>query len=219
MFYLIFTLLIIPLKSFANYSTQSIPTYELSYYAEESNKYFDTLDSYAPIQSKPKYSNHVIRWEWYPWLFLTGHGKESLKLDRFLLYYPTKVINRKCQGFKVQPFGRCHVTFHYLKGDHLVDIYEEFTFNEKGEITFIEAWTDKEEFLPMKKTDYWAQAKNIKRLSTRIPGLGDSNGNYDYEKLKSLAPKDKDIKNLLKRLRHPILYWFYEAARFVFKRD
>ena len=83
-----------------------------------------------------------------------------MKLDFFLTLYPTKVINRVCKGFNVQPFGRCHVTFMYKGHDGRVDIYEEFTFNDQGEITFIEAWTDSPEFFPTDDfSDYWAKEK------------------------------------------------------------
>ena len=103
--------------------------------------------------------------------FLTGHRRWSLKLDRLLLLYPTKVINRKCRGFDVQPFGRCHVTFHYLKGDHLVDIYEEFTFNDAGEITFIEAWTDELGFNPTSPGDYCSKAAPLIDYRQKFQGL------------------------------------------------
>lgn len=203
----------------ADYSANTFPTKDKTYYASQSNKYFDTLDTYAPRDSKPKYSSHVIRWEWYPWLFLTGHRRWSLKLDRLLILYPTKVINRDCRGFDVQPFGRCHVTFHYLKGDHFVDIYEEFTFNDEGEITFIEAWTDEAGYGPTSPTDYWAEDLAVKRLSTKVPGLGSPEGRYDRKKIKELSKTDPDLKNLLKRLRFPVSFWLYEAVRFAFKRD
>jgi hypothetical protein len=214
----IITIFIFSNNLLAQYSMSSNPTYKKYYYASESNKYFDTLDTYASRDSKPKYSSHVIRWEWYPWLFLTAHRRWSLRLDRLLLLYPTKVINRDCRGFDIQPFGRCHVTFHYLKGDHLVDIYEEFTFNDQGEITFIEAWTDEPGLAPMEEWDYWAQDLSVNRLSTKVPGLGSYGGKYNKKEIKRLAKTDKDLKNLLKRLRFPVSLWLFEAVRFAFKR-
>ena len=129
------------------------------------------------------------------------------------------MINRECRGFDVQPFGRCHVTFHYLKGDHFVDIYEEFTFNDAGEITFIEAWTDEPGFGPTSPTDYWAEGSSVRRLSTKVPGLGSPEGRYDRKKIRELSKTDPDLKNLLKRLRFPVSFWLYEAVRFAFKRD
>ena len=101
-----------------------------------------------------------------------------MSLDYFLKWYPTKVIDRDCRFFDVQPFARCRVTFHYLRPDKLYKIYEEFSFNNDGEITFIEAWSDELDLLPMGPEDYWAEGKNVRRMSTKIPGLGTATGLY-----------------------------------------
>ena len=208
-------------SSEANLSTDLTPKFSLEYYAEQSDKYFDTLDTYAPRDSKPSYSKKVIRWEWHPWLKLTGYKSWMMKLDYFLTLYPTKVINRVCQGFHVQPFGRCHVTFIY-KGNHApVDIYEEFTFNNQGEITFIEAWTDSPEYFPTPDfSDYWAQGDEINRMSTKVPGLGNSNGLIDRksEAFKRAAESDPDLKDLQKRLKNPLYFWMKELFRFIRKK-
>ena len=95
------------------YSTELKPQFSLDYYAKQSDKYFDTLDSYADRKSKPLYGKTIIRWEWLPWLKLTGYKRFFMKFDYFLTWYPTRVINRVCKGFDVQPFGRCHVSFEY----------------------------------------------------------------------------------------------------------
>ena len=200
-----------------DYSRNIRPSFGGHYYVEESLKYFDTLDTYASRDSKPVYSSHAIRWEWYPWLFLTGYKKYFFKLDYFLTLYPTKVINRDCRSFSIQPFGRCRVTFHYLKSDTKHEIYEEFTFNEKGEITFIEAWTDNIAYLPLRNNDPWGETNLFHRLSTKVPGLGSQNGRYNRKNLKKLSKKDEDLKNLLKRLRFPVSFWLYEGLRYVFK--
>ena len=198
------------------YSTSLSPKFDMTYYAQQSDKYFNTLDSYADDQSAPKYSQDVIRWEWYPWLKLTGLGRDFMDYDWLLTLYPTKVINRVCKGFKTQPFGRCHVTFMYWGNDNPVHIYEEFTFNDLGEITFIEAWTDSKELSPMGSTDdYWAQSEQIKRLSTKVPGLGASGGNINLEKIKKLSKVDSDLNDLLRRLDAPLYYWFKELIRFI----
>ena len=104
-----------------------------------------------------------------------------MKLDYFLTWYPTEVINRDCRFFKAQPFARCRVTFHYLNPDSYFDIYEEFTFNNQGEITFVEAWSDHPGYLPMGADDFWAESKNVKRISWKVPGLGSENGEYNKE--------------------------------------
>lgn len=217
-------IIIILLASYSSFASKGdlarslSPKFSLSYYADQSNKYFDTLDTYADRSSKPKYSSHVIRWEWYPWLYLTGFRRFSMKLDRLLILYPTKVINRDCRGFKVQPFGRCRVTFHYEKPDEYIDIYEEFTFNDQGEVTFIEAWSDLPGYMPMDPDiDFWAEGESVKRLSTKVPGLGSENGRLHRKSLRKSAKKDKDLKNLLKRLRLPVTHWIYEGIRFLIK--
>jgi hypothetical protein len=104
-----------------------------------------------------------------------------MKLDALARLYPTRVVNRVCKIATTQPFGRCHVTFKYFGRNAPVNIYEEFTFNEFGEITFIEAWPDSPEISAM------AEANTIKRLST-----------------------NRDIADLGERIKHPIYYWFKE---------
>lgn len=189
-----------------------------SYYVDQALKYFDTLDTYAPKDSKPDYASHVIRWEWYPWLFLTGHKDHWMWLDNLVTLYPTKVIDRDCRSFLTQPFARCRVTFHYLKSDSRVAIYEEFTFNGSGEINFIEAWSDIEGLRPMNpETDYWAEGDNISRLSTKVPGLGSKKGKVNRRHLRKLAKQDTDLKNLRKRLRFTIFFWTKESVRLLIK--
>lgn len=201
-----------------SYSTEIKPNLSQEYYIDQALKYFDTLDTFSDRKSKPNYASHVIRWEWYPWLFLTGYKDHWMWLDRLVILYPTRVINRECEAFRKQPFSRCRVTFHYIKSDSYVDIYEEFTFNKKGEITFVEAWSDLPHLLPMDpNSDYWAESKDVKRLSTKVPGLGTYEGKVDRKQIKVLAKKDKDLKNLNKRLKLTLYYWTKEAIRLVIK--
>ena len=191
------------------FSTNLKPKFEAKYYVDEGLSYFDTLDSYVTKVSKPKYSENVIRWEWHPWLKLTGYKRWMMPIDVLPALYPTKVTNRECRFFKVQPFCRCRVWFEYLGIKAPVKIYEEFTFNDFGEITFIEAWTDEV------KPDPWGEKGSINRLSTRIPGLGTPHGlvTESDRQLKNLAMKDSDVKDLLQRLESPIFYWFKELFR------
>ena len=93
---------------------------------------------------------------------------------------PSTVPIRDCRFFDVQPFARCYVTFEYEEG--ACPIYEEFTFNDQGETTFIEAWSD----LPglnatADPDDRWAEGSAVHRLSTRIPGLGNATGRIDLD--------------------------------------
>jgi len=199
----------------ALYSPQLTPKFTGTYYAAEGIKYFDTLDSYAPRTSKPAYSSHVIRWEWPPWLYLTGHKAHWMAMDRLLVLFPTRVINRDCRSFPVQPFCRCRVTFHYEWIDSYVDIYEEFTFNDAGEITFIEVWTDENGLRPMTaETDFWAEAPSIRRLSTRVPGLGRPDGRHQLKSRHLPNIKDPDLLNLQMRLKVPVIAWLLETLRF-----
>jgi len=200
------------------YSRDQKPNRPLQYYAEQSNRYFDTLDTYAPRRSKPRFSSHVIRWEWPPWLFLTGHKDHWMAFDAILPLFPTRVLNRDCRGFDVQPFGRCRVTFHYIWADAYVDIYQEFTFNASGEITFIEAWTDEDGYRPMSPAvDFWAEGPDVSRLSTRVPGLGRPDGRYQMDVLREMAVHDPDLRDLHARLQMPIVAWMFEAVRFTFQ--
>lgn len=185
-------------------SAASLPA---SYYVSQGLKYFDTLDTYASRSSKPNYAENVIRWEWYPWLKLTGYKRWMMKLDLLLLLYPTEVIDRDCRFFQVQPFCRCRVSFKYLGMKELVKIYEEFTFNDRGEMTFIEAWSDEAKLLPWDLVkDPWGEADNVRRLSTRVEGA-------DAEELKLRAAKDPEILDLMNRMESPIQYWFLELFR------
>ena len=138
-----------------------------------------------------------------------------MALDRLLVLYPTKVINRDCRSFDVQPFCRCRVTFHYEWIDSKIDIYQEFTFNDFGELTFIEAWSDKDGFLPMDpERDFWAESANVRRLSTRVPGLGRPDGRFRPVSFMRLSRSDRDLQNLQVRLKVPIVAWLLETVRF-----
>ena len=217
-------LIAFPLSLFARNETSRFlpPVFDEQYYTSQALKYFDTLDSYAPRESKPIYAKKVIRWEWYPWLKLTGYKSWMMGLDYFLTWYPTKVINRDCRHFKTQPFARCHVTFIYKGHSAPVNIYEEFTFNNLGEITFIEAWTDSEKYFPSNlTTDYWAESESTNRLSTVVPGLGNEAGllSPKSSSFKQEAQKNENLYDLLIRLKHPLYYWTKELARFSVKRD
>ena len=66
-------------------------------------------------------------------LDLLGTTEAAVALD------PSTVPTRDCRAFSVQPFARCYVTFEYKDGP--CPIYEEFVFNDQGEMTFIEAWS------------------------------------------------------------------------------
>ncbi|MBZ0253995.1 MAG: hypothetical protein K8I02_11710 [Candidatus Methylomirabilis sp.] len=186
----------------------SKPTLDPAYYVEQSLKYFDTLDSTVPIDVVPNYSELVARWEWPPWLKLTGYTRDGMILTDILLkLFPTRIPERDCRFFPTQPFGRCYVNFDY-DGDPC-PIYEEFTFNDAGEMTFIEAWTDYPGFLPMADpADRWGEGETS-RLATRVPGLGSPDGRIDLESPAMLeaAAADPDVEDFVVHARDPFFTW------------
>lgn len=136
----------------------------------------------------PRYAPLVVRYEFPPWLLTTGYGVQTMRnVDELLRLYATDYRSIDCRQFDTQPFGRCHVVFLYGKDDPSTPeddrtecpIYEEFTFNDEGQITFIEAWTDHDGYLPMDFADSWAEGDDVQRLSTSIPGLGNAEGTID----------------------------------------
>lgn len=155
------------------------PTMPPDYYVEQALKYFDTLDTSADPASIPNYSELVARWEWPPWLLLTGYGADNMRSTARTLRQidPSTVPVRDCRFFDTQPFARCVVSFTYEGGP--CPIYEEFVFNEAGEMTFIEAWSDIDGLRPMDLSDRWGEGSGFDRLSTRIPGLGKADGRID----------------------------------------
>ncbi|MCC6159846.1 MAG: hypothetical protein IT350_17470 [Deltaproteobacteria bacterium] len=188
----------------------SSPRFPPEYYVEQSLKYFDTLDSYTDPRSIPNYSELVARWEWPPWLLLTGFGDDAMILiDLALRLYPTRVLERDCRAFDFQPFGRCRVVFEY-DGVTSCPIYEEFTFNDLGEMTFIEAWSDLPGFMPTDDAnDPWAEGPDAYRLSTKIPGLGNDAGRIDLsgECMRAAAEQNDDVAEFLRRARVPVATW------------
>jgi hypothetical protein len=188
------------------------PQQSPEYYIEQSEKYFYTMDSSVSPFVIPEYSDLVVRWEWPPWLLLTGFERTNMIwTDILLKLNPTRYAVMDCRAFPVQPFGRCHVVFDY--SGELCPIYEEFTFNDQGEITFIEAWTDLPGWLPMDDpNDHWAEGKNVNRLATRVPGLGNEEGLIDLYApwMEEAALHDADLADLLSWARDPYRTWLME---------
>lgn len=204
-------------------STCLTPKFDSAYYVEQGIKYFLTMQSDIPNDVIPNYASRVVRWEWPPWLLLTGYGKDFLIASDILLkLYPTQYYKLDCKFVEVQPFCRCHVIFNY-SGDSC-PIYEEFTFNDQGEITFIEAWSDFESKLPenmnagtdgiWSEDEYWGKQDNIRRLSTKIPGLGNATGKIDVNSfwMNNAASIDKDVYDLVRRIKDPVRTYFQQLA-------
>lgn len=197
-------------------STCLSPTMPGDYYVEQSLRYFDTLET-GFTGDGPAYAEGVARWEWPPWLKLTGYGREDMMaVDAIIRLIPTSVPERECLAFPVQPFGRCRVSFLYEDHpDQRCPIYEEFTFDDAGEMTFIEAWSDAEAYLP-EPGDEWAEGPDARRLSTRLPGLGNAEGEIDLDSawMADAAAADADVADFLTRARDFYATWLaeYESA-------
>lgn len=204
-------------------STCLSPVFDSAYYVEQGIKYFQTMQSNIPPQVQPNYAAQVIRWEWQPWLLLTGYGRNFLiQSDILLKLNPTDYYKLDCKYFDEQPFCRCHVIFDYSRDS--CPIYEEFTFNNQGEITFIEAWSDFESRLPKNMNagtdsiwsadEYWAKQAHVNRLSTKVPGLGNVTGtiNINSTYMQSAAAQNSDVADLLNRLKDPIRTYLLQLA-------
>ena len=189
------------------------PTMEPEYYIEQAHLYFNTMDTAEDRTIHPNYSELVARWEWPPWLYLTAFGYDNImSTDTLLRAYPSTIPERECLFFEEQPFARCRVVFYYEDPDHEgrgCPIYEEFAFNDAGEMTFIEAWSDLPGHLPMPDSDEWAEGTEVSRLSTRVPGLGKPNGLIDLEAsdMTTAAAEDPDIANFVHRANNWLETW------------
>ena len=191
-------------------------TMDEAYYAALGHAYFDTMDYSVETDGFPPYSQNVARWEWPPWLKLTAYTRENIETtDTLLVLYPSVVEERDCRTFDVQPFARCKVTFYYDAHDGKpCPIYEEFTFNDQGEITFIEAWSNLPDSLPMVATDTWAEGDNVTRLSSRIPGLGNETGMIDLDSvwMAEAAAEDVDVEDFVIRANDWLGTWSAELV-------
>jgi hypothetical protein len=189
------------------------PTMDPNYYVEQAHLYFNTMDTAQDRSIHPEYSELVARWEWPPWLLLTAFGYDNImSTDTLLRAYPSTIPERECRFFEEQPFARCRVVFFYDDPEHEgrgCPIYEEFAFNDAGEMTFIEAWSDLPGHLPMDDDDTWAEGTNVSRLSTRIPGLGTADGRIDLDSasMGSAAENDPDVADFVYRANNWLETW------------
>lgn len=200
------------------YSSASAPTLPEAWYVEQALIYFDTLDVRADPDIQPAYAPDVARWEWPPWLYLTGWGAQQMiaTTRAALRIDPSTVEDRDCRFFAEQPFARCYVDFVYEGGN--CPIYEEFTFNDAGETTFIEAWSVMPGRMPVPDyaADPWAEGPDADRLSTRIPGLGSPTGAIalDAPWMLEAAAADADVADFVRRASNFWGTWreAYDAA-------
>ena len=186
-----------------------LPQLAAEYYIDQADRYFDTLDVDADPGSVPDYADLVARWEWPPWLLLTGYGAaDMVEVSKGLkVLDPSTVPMRDCRFFPVQPFARCRVEFLYEDGS--CPIYEEFTFNDQGQVTFIEAWSDLPGLVPLGFEDAWAETDDFPRLSTRIPGLGNETGRIDLQSswMVQAAEQDPELADFAMRAADWWTWW------------
>jgi hypothetical protein len=185
-------------------STVAAPRQAAEHYVAQATLYFDTLDTRTDPAVVPDYAPLVARWELPPWLWLTGYGRDNMILTTraALALDPSTVPDRDCRAFEVQPFARCVVSFSYAAGR--CPIYEEFTFDDDGQITFIEAWSDLPGMRPTEDpADRWAEAPTVRRLSTRVPGLGSRSGAIDVDApwTGRAAGHDPELADFVRRAR------------------
>ena len=119
-------------------------TKDHKYYEHQADLYFNTLQTKPLVlPERPNYASHVIRWEWPPWLLLTGRSALGIRAsDDIIRTTPCICVDRTHKYFSEHPFARSIVTFYYFEENvkemkNPIRIYEEFTFNSKGEIVFI----------------------------------------------------------------------------------
>jgi hypothetical protein len=182
------------------------PNLPPSYYIDQAQRYFDALDRSAPPDRVPTYSERVARWEWPPWLKLTGYTKAQLEQTDKLVkqFAPAVVSARDCRFFVQQPFARCRVSFDYDSQEDAkgCPIYEEFVFNEAGEITFVEAWSDLPGLTPITDpADPWAERSAIHRMASKLPGLGSPSGLIDPQgaAMQKAAKSDPEVQDFIDR--------------------
>ncbi|MCB9531897.1 MAG: hypothetical protein H6698_06645 [Myxococcales bacterium] len=191
------------------------PTLAPEHYVAQALLYFDTLDISAPEDAIPTYAENVVRWEWPPWLLLTALGRDdTIQTGRTLRSLdPSTVPERDCRFFDQQPFARCYIVFEY--DGRACPIYEEFTFNDAGEVTFVEAWSDQPDLLPQdREADPWGDAPTMPRLSTRVPGLGTPEGSWSPtdDAVVAASATDPDLADLALRATDWRRFWFQEVA-------
>ena len=187
------------------------PTQPEAYYVTQAEYYFDTLDTTAPEENVPDYHPQVARWEWPPWLLLTGYGVDAMVEGNAILKIidPSTVPTRDCRFFETQPFARCYVDFVYEKNMAPCPIYEEFTFNDAGEMTFIEAWSYLPGLSPVDEADPWGEDPDFPRLANRIPGLGNATGTIDLQGdyMLQAASMDAEVADFAMRAADWQLWW------------
>ena len=188
------------------YSNSVVPNKDESYYINQANTYFSFLETTSKDHIEPNYSPSLIRWEWEPWLILTGLNDERTLIIDSLIRETGKCecLDRELVFYNTNPFVRCRVTFYYGENKTPIKIYEEFTFDGSGNISFIEAWYDVEDNklqIPEREFDGWPKFCSVKRLSNLIPGYNKTDFILVLESSEMISQAElyDDVKNFKSR--------------------
>lgn len=82
-------------------------------------------------------------------------------------------------------------------------------------MTFIEAWSDLPDLRPQEGSDDpWGEHTSLGRLSTRVPGLGASDGtlSLDAPAMLEAASSDAEVADFALRATDWATYWFEALA-------
>ena len=63
--------------------------------------------------------------------------------------------------------------------------------------------------------EYWAKQPNIKRLSTKVPGLGNATGKIDpfSRWMNDAVAIDKDVAEMVRRLKAPVSTYLVQILK------
>ena len=170
-----------------------------NYFTQQVEQYFDSLQTGSTLF--PNYAPDVVRFEWQPWLLLTGNGSDNIKfVDSEIRKYTgyCQVKNRKHRYVKKLNMVQSTVEFFYNNSTNPIKIYEELTFNKEGQISFIEAWIN---------TDYKVDGK------LQLPSRGkDGFPEGEIKRMSLATPESEEGKELDKRKK---AFYFYVMKEFI----
>ena len=203
---------------------------QAEYYKKQCDVYLDTLAATLHPDEIPNLSENVLRWDWTR-QELTSRNRDTLiAMDVFCTAMaPDRVTGRQHKIYQEQPLGRSKVQFESEDGSggDVREMYMEFTFNEKGQISFVESWP-----VDTDQKCWWLQGSNrlstlfmnnatdsrFRSLSSTANILNDGNGkhnnNYISQEVSTHDHHSKRIEAhqaLEMELGRPLKQWFEGA--------
>ncbi|KAL7556649.1 hypothetical protein ACA910_017588 [Epithemia clementina (nom. ined.)] len=114
---------------------------QAEYYIKQCDIFLNTLTTTLRPAKIPNLSKTVMRWDWSHDR-LTGRNRDTLiAMDIFATAVaPEQSVESEHKIYQQQPLGRSMVQFQSVKSGDLRTLYIEFTFNDEGEISFVEVW-------------------------------------------------------------------------------